>query len=383
MKTVLNSITAIILASTLVACGSSSSDDSGSTTPPPVASTKFTYDATDLIANVTTGVIVDGYEILDTKADALYVAAQNLLNNQNQESLAKAQDAWKDARIFWEQGESHIFGPVDSLSIDPHLDTWPLNTTDLNTLLASDTVFTADTIKGLDDGVQGFHTMEFLLFGDGVADNEKAIAEMTVREIEYLIACAEVFAFYTDSLSSAWTVSADGDKEPAYKDYLLTPGNDKYASNLGVVEELVNGLIGIVDEVGNGKIAEPFNTTKDNADTSKVESQYSWNSLTDFSDNIKGVQNVYLGTFANENDSPGLKALIEAGDATLAAKVETQISAAITAIEAIAGENNMPFRQAIKDDDARVRVQAAIDSLGELQKSLEEEVVPLLKKWDV
>ena len=26
---------------------------------------------------------------------------------------------------------------------------------------------------------KAFHTMEFLLFGDGVADNEKAIGEMT------------------------------------------------------------------------------------------------------------------------------------------------------------------------------------------------------------
>ena len=54
------------------------------------------------------------------------------------------------------------------------------------------------------------------------------------------------------------------------------------ASQLGVVEELINGMIGIVDEVGNGKIAEPFGSSIDNIDTTKVESQYSWNSSSRF-----------------------------------------------------------------------------------------------------
>ena len=151
----------------------------------------------------------------------------------------------------------------------------------------------------------------------------------------------------------------------------------------GVSHELVNGVIGIVDEVGNGKIAEPFGTSKETSDTSLVESQYSWNSLTDFSNNIVGVKNVFLGTFSGENDSPGLKTFINAGDKELAVKIETQIEAAIAAINAIAGDNNVPFRQAIKDDVARVRVQAAIDALGSLQASLEEEVVPLIKKWNL
>lgn len=384
MKTVLNSITAVILASTLVACGSSSSDDSNNNTNPPTGNeTGFSYDASDLIENITDEVIVDGYEMLNTSADALYNATQTLLANKDAAALEAAQQAWVNARVHWEQGESHIFGPVDSLSIDPHLDTWPLNTADLEALLASDTTFTADNVKNFDDGVQGFHTMEFLLFGNGVEDNEKSIDEMTVREMEYLIACAEVFAIHTQSLVDAWTISANGDDEPAYQDYLLTHNNDKYSSELGVIEELINGVIGIVDEVGNGKIAEPFGTSKDTADTSLVESQYSWNSLTDFSNNIVGVQNVFLGTFSDEDDSPGLKAFISAGDADLAGKVETQITAAIDAINAIAGENNMPFRQAIKDDAGRERVQAAIDALTTLQTTLEDEVIPLLNEWNL
>ena len=206
---------------------------------------------------------------------------------------------------------------------------------------------------------------------------------MTALEREYLSATAEVFTEYAKSLADAWTVSYDpsDSNSPAYKDLLLTPNNDVYASELGVVEELINGMIGIIDEVGNGKIAEPFGTNLTATDTSLVESQYSWNSLADFSDNIQGVQNVYRGEFVNGADKQGLIDFVNAADSELASKIDGQINDAITAIKAIAGDNNLPFRQAINDADARIRIQSAIDSLSLVQASFEADVLPLLSQW--
>ena len=218
----------------LSGCGSSSSDDK---------TNKFTFDATEVITNLTNDVIVEGYDMLNDKADAFFLATQTLVNTPTDENLLAAQNAWKAAREPWEQGESHIFGPVDSLSIDPHLDSWPLNTNDLQSLLNGTATFSADFISLLNDDVQGFHTMEFLLFGDGVADNEKLIADMTLREREYLSATAEVFQGYTQDLYDAW-VSGDD----AYENKLLTANYDIYASKLAVVEELINGMICIVEE---------------------------------------------------------------------------------------------------------------------------------------
>jgi len=250
-------------------------------------------------------------------------------------------------------------------------------------LLASQSGFSADELKTFNDDVQGFHTMEYLLFGDGVTDNEKTIAEMTALEQEYLSAAAEVFKDYTQMLFDAWTVANDANdaNSPAYKDLLLTANNDVYASQLGVVEELINGMIGIVDEVGNGKIAEPFGSSIDAIDTTKVESQYSWNSLADFTDNIRGVQNVYRGEFPEQADKAGVIDFVMAADATLASRVDTEIADAIAAIKAIAGDTDLPFRQAINDVDARVRIQAAIDALSTLQASLENDVLTKLQTW--
>ncbi|MCL1146264.1 imelysin family protein [Shewanella sp. 10N.261.52.F9] len=382
MKHFTHSALAIALISALTACGGSGSDDNSSVAP----DKSFTFAATEMITNLTDNVIVAGYTNLADNGEAMFQATQTLVNSPSQANLLAAQEAWKAAREPWEQGESHIFGPVDSLGIDPHLDSWPLNTTDLTTVLANNTGFDADTIKGWNDDVQGFHTMEYLLFGDGVADNAKDISELTANERDYLMGLAEVFRDYAKTLDDSWKVSHDGQSGKAYGELLKNSGTDDntfYSSEVGVVEELVNGMIGIVDEVGNGKIADPFGDSLAKADTSKVESQYSWNSLTDFSDNIIGVRNVYLGEFEGEADKQGIKDFVNAANPTLASRVETEINTAITQIEAISGDSNMPFRQAISDADGRVRIQSAVDALSTLQSSLESDVLPLLKDWKV
>jgi predicted lipoprotein len=373
------SLMALALSSALLTgCGGSSSAD-----PVVPVVTDFTFDATEMITNLTNDVIVAGYKNLNDEATTFLLATQNLVNTPTEDNLATAQQAWKDVRVHWEQGESHIFGPVDALSIDPHLDSWPLNTSDLQALLDTQSGFSADELKTFNDDVQGFHTMEFLLFGDGVADNEKAIAEMTALEREYLSAAAEVFKSHTQTLFDAWTVANDANdaNSPAYKDLLLTADNAVYASQLGVVEELINGMIGIVDEVGTTKIATPFGSSIDNIDTSKVESQYSWNSLADFTDNIQGVQNVYRGEFLEQTDNAGIIDFVNAADTAIATRIDSEITDAIAAIKAIAGDNDLPFRQAINDADARVRIQAAIDALTTLQTSLENDVLTLLTDW--
>ena len=358
----------------LTACGSSDHEQQG-----------FDFNADSLISNVVNNVIVDGYTTLNGRAQLLELAVSDLQSNPTTSNLLLAQSAWKAAREPWEQGESHIFGPVDSLEIDPHLDSWPLNTNDLAAEVAdAANGYTLENVLAANDEIQGFHAMEYLLFGDGINDNTKAIVDVTVNELTYLSALTQAFAKYTDDLATSWTVNHNLDdvNSAAYKTFLLLPGNDVYGSQLAVLEELVDGMAGIVDEVGNGKIADPFGASVNDADTSKVESQYSWNSLTDFSNNIRGVQNVYRGEFANNDDAQGVIDFVAAADLVLANRVDAEIVTAITAIDAIAGEQNLPFREAIKDAQARLRIQIAIDALFTLQTSLLDDVKPLLNRWN-
>lgn len=366
------------MAALLSACGSSSDSDT------------FDYDADAMISQTVNGVIVAGYEELDNKAQLLIesvnqLKAKHTANTLTDADVKAAQDAWKAAREPWEQGESHIFGPVDSLEIDPHLDSWPLNTNDLQAEVdTAQAGYDVEDVLSANDEIQGFHAMEYILFGNGVSDNEKAATEFSIGEINYLIALAQAFEKYTDDLFTAWNSNhnLDDPQSLAFKTFLLAADNEIYSSQLAIIEELIDGMIGIVDEVGNGKIADPFGTSSQTADTSKVESQYSWNSLTDFANNIKGVQNIYRGEFSDSADVEGIIDFVSAADIALSKRVDAEIIAAINAIEAISGEQNMPFREAIKDSAGRARIQLAIDALFTLQLSLTDDLKPLLNDWN-
>ena len=125
-------------------------------------------------------------------------------------------------------------------------------------------------------------------------------------------------------------------------------------------------MIVIADEVANGKISDPFNEK----DTTLVESQFSFNSISDFQDNIRGIQNVYMGKFSA--DGQGLNEFINGVDADLDARFQTEVQTAIDTIGTIPN----PFRDSITGQ--RGAVQAAIDAVSTVQQTLENDILTLV-----
>lgn len=391
-RTHLTATVTLLLSAVLYGCGGGGggggSDDS-----------TVNYDASAIITNLTDNVIVPTYQALDTQAAALETAIGGLdgIDDLTDGALDTAQAAWKATREPWEASEGFIFGPVDSLGIDPELDTWPLDTTTLASTIGSGSGY--DENSSTD--VQGFHTAEYLLFGDGVASNDRS-TELSANELDYLLDLLADFRSETQQLLSAWTTQYDPGNPATgpYADEVKLQGDGIYNSQLAVMEEIINGMIGIIDEVGNGKIADPFGTGIGDADTSLVESQYSWNSLSDFHDNVQSVLNLYTGLRGYDTavDSlstslNGVYAFVNAHDSQLADRVFDEIVAAMEAIALVDGDGDatttditsgsqIPFREAITDPAGRTRIQAAIDALVTLQDSLEQNVLPLLANTD-
>ncbi len=143
------------------------------------------------------------------------------------------------------------------------------------------------------------------------------------------------------------------------------------------VEELMGGIIGIVDEVGNGKMGDPLGSDMAHADTTLVESQFSWNSTMDFYNNIISVKNICDG---------GLEKIAEGVDAQKTEEIEEILQDALTKIIAISDSNGdgilttsdltandgqMAFRNQILNSGGRAKIQAAVDALALLQSKLE------------
>ncbi len=335
----------------------------------------------EIINHISYNVILATYQNLANQTASLRQAIETLAADPTQANLDNAQNAWRAARVPWENSESFLFGPVDSLGIDPMLDTWPLNKLDLDQVLQSNRTITTDFVRALGTNLQGFHTIEYLLFGDGVNSNTKAASSLTTKQLEYLKATSVLLAQHTAELHRAWATNYDPENPslPGYVAVISRPGFDNsfYTSERAVMEEFVQGMMGIVDEVANGKIADPMGGNIGSANMALVESPFAWNSLNDFTNNVRSVYHIYTGQYSGSS-GPGIKALVENVDAGLAARVEQQILNCMQLIQAIRPANGGDFGQAILTNDGRARAQQAIEALNALHGTLESEVLPTL-----
>lgn len=323
------------------------------------------YDAGTMLNDFANTVVLATYTDLDNKAGELLVAVKALAENTTQANLENAQQAWVATRKPWEQSEAFLFGPVDTQGLDPALDSWPVDRVSLKAVLDSNDELTADFVKdGLEDTQKGFHTIEFLLFREG---DQHKVSDIADRELEYLVASTEYLKESTSQLRLAWSPEGENFSHTVAS---AGEGNAVYPSQSSAVQEMVNGMITIADEVANGKISDPYNEE----DTTLVESQFSFNSISDFQDNIRGIQNVYMGKFTN--DGQGLNEFVNGQDADLDSRFQSEIKNAIDAIGAIPD----PFRDSITANKSAV--QAAIDAVSTVHLSLEQDILPLVQESD-
>jgi len=318
-------------------------------------------DFSGIISTYADNVIVATYADLKTNALQLEASVTVLQSEPTQANLDAATELWKSTRAPWEKSEAFLFGPVSFLSLDPSLDSWPLDRAQLSEVLNSSFELTPDFIReGLGFSLRGFHTIEFLLFADG---SPRLISDFTSREFEYLAAVTTVLAEDAATLYDEWV--------NGYRDEFVNAGNSgsRYQSQIQAVQEMIEGIIAIADEVGNGKISDPYSTK----DVLTVESWFSWNSLIDFRNNIISIQNAYTGDSHLGAGSKGLDEFVKEKNATLDARVKVEITNAINAIDNIPA----PFRNNLSAD---AEIQVAIEACNRLVNTFNNDVKPLISQ---
>lgn len=354
LKRTFNRFPLAVLALALVFASCKSDDD-----PEPQPEANYTAEL-----NTAADVILTTYSDLATRASVLKEATVNLEAEQTEANLEAAREAWVAARAPWEKSEGFLFGPVDQEGLDPALDSWPVNVTDLNNVLNSGDPITPEFLAAQEGTLKGFHTIEFLLWGDNLG-NPKPVTEISQREFEYLSAASTVLAQNAQQLYDAWRPGAGN-----YVDNLKNAGNGSqiYVSQKGALEEMANAMAGIADEVGNGKINDPYTQQ----DLTLEESRFSANSKNDFADNIRSIRNIYSGIYGDQVNGKSMSNIISEADPALDAQIKSEIDAAITSIENIPGTfSDAVFNapQAVEDAQTKVRT---------LQETLESQLTPYI-----
>ena len=291
-----------------------------------IAQAKLSGEQEDFLRQVLKGVvdhvIVPTYTKLADDVEDLEQTLKGLtVNTITQSQIDKACQDFKQARENWERSEAFLGGAASDFDIDPTIDSWPLN----RTLLLSYFRGGMNDEMLSDATILGFHALEFILFRDGqprkVAefkgnDTYKNFENISgEKELAYAQTICTLLKQRTFQLQCAWdggknasrlaVVEAAGldyqtEKGLSYGDNLVNAGITGSGSSFPTLKDAVaqilsddeGSCVAIANEVGTAKIANPFSA----GDVSYVESPYSYNSITDFRDNIRSIRNVWLGS---------------------------------------------------------------------------------------
>ena len=276
----------------------------------------------NVLSGLVSNVIVPTYTKLADDVEDL----ENTLNGLTTSSITQAQinkacEDFKSARQNWERSEAFLMGAASDFDIDPTIDSWPLNRSLLLTYFNN-----GMNDEMLEDAtILGFHALEFILFRNGqprkVAefqgnDTYKNFERITgAQELKYAQTICTLLKQRCFQLQVAWEGEKNASRVSVVKaaglDYTTEAGLN-YGDNLTqagvqgskstftslqdaiaqVLSDDEGSCVGIANEVGTAKIANPFAA----GDISYVESPYSYNSITDFQDNIRSIRNVWYGS---------------------------------------------------------------------------------------
>lgn len=319
---------------------------------------------TSVLADFTNIVALRGYEQLNNKAIAFKTAIQTLGNQTNESNLGTAKDAWKDMRSTWEQCEGFLFGPVEDNDYDPHMDTWPTDYVQMDSLLNSTNPLGIADIQSLTLSLRGYHPIEYILFGN---HGNRTAASITERQKTYMLSLATDLQQTCNDLYVSWSSAPVN-----YVNQVINAGNGStvFTSKKDAYLAIAGSMIAICEEVGEGKMKEPF----DALDPQLVESPYSGNSIADFKNNILGLQNVYLSRF-NGLQGKGISNLIATKNISLDNQIKNQIQAAINSFDNI----TMFYEEAIINQ--RPLCQQTMNTLAILKNTLESHLLPFIIQY--
>ncbi|HEV7702860.1 MAG TPA: imelysin family protein [Gemmatimonadaceae bacterium] len=319
---------------------------------------------TSLVSSIVDAVYLPTFDSLNARASRLSAALDALAANPSPTTLGGAQDAWRATREMYERNEGFAFGPLITNEYDPNMDTWPIDRTGIDALVAGNASITKGEIDEEDGTLKGFHGIEYILFGD---NNSTTAASLTVGQRTYLSAAGQSLAAVAEALDEAWSPTGGN-----FAGQLTSAGsgNSVYASVGAALQEITSGLIEPTDEVPNSKIALPLSSS----DTYFEESAFSDNTLNDLKNDLRGAFAVYTGSFSG--DANGISTLIASQSPSLDAQVRAQFTVAFAALDAVGPS----FDQALHDNpDALRTAQQAIITLNH---TLVNQVAPLVGAVD-
>ncbi len=347
----------------------------GSTDP-----TKWQYDATAVIDTYIAG---GQAQYLAATADAvkMQTAIEAMLDNPTAQTLAAARAAWVAARPAYLVTEAFRFydGPIEA--VEGEINSWPMNEAfidytqgaptsgiinDPNSKVDADALAALNQKSDEADVTTGWHAIEFLLWGqdlsatgpgDRPASDYVGGTPATDKRRAYLKAITERLVRDLQGVATQWDVSAA----------------DSYAAKLKAMppREAIGRMVnGIAVLAGSEMRSERMAVALDSGDQEDEQSCFSDTTRQDFVYDLKGVENVWYGTYPNGTGA-GLDTLMRHLDPDGAARIDAAFADTLTKIKAL-GDPWDQVLAASPDSPARKQAEDAVEALGALATELKK-----------
>ncbi|MBT1157940.1 peptidase [Aminobacter anthyllidis] len=379
--------------------------------------------ATDSKAVLTTysDIALAKYEDSLTTAKALDTAIEALIAKPSDETLKAAREAWKAARIPYQQTEVYRFGNPIVDDWEGRVNAWPLDEglidyvdksygaeSDENKLYTANVIanpsieingqkvdaskitpeFLSGTLQEAGDieanVASGYHAIEFLLWGqdlNGTAagagnrpftdyDTANCTGGNCDRRGQYLNAASDLLVADLEEMVGNWKADGaarkallDGDAKTGISTILTGMGSLSYGELAG--ERMKLGLL----------LHDPEEEHDCFSDNTHISHLY----------DAVGIRNAYHGSYKRIDGStvegPSVSDLVKEADAALDTELSGKLDTTVTKMEAIQARavGGEAYDQQIGEGNAEgnATVQAAIDALVDQTKSIERAVAAL------
>lgn len=320
-------------------------------------------------------------------AEALQASLDGFVAAPSEGSLAEARSAWLASREPYLQTEVYRFydGPIDNPTDGPEgfINAWPLDEQHIDYVagdeaagivngadaITAELLLAANEAGGEKNIATGFHAIEFLLWGQD------------------LDAAGPGARPHTDYLTDAGATAPNGDRRARY----LTTASGLLVDHLAQVHGAWDGgaygaawaddpdaaleaiLTGMIVLSGFETGGERLQASLDSGDQEDEHSCFSDNTHRDMIQDVRGVQNVWRGSYTTIDggvvSGVGVRAVVEAQDPALAAALDAQIDESLALAEAL----QPPYDQEIAPGSpGNARVEALIISLRAQEQLLFE-----------
>ncbi|WP_240230257.1 imelysin family protein [Devosia lacusdianchii] len=354
-----------------------------------------------------------GYEDSLSTAKALDAAIDALIAEPSEATLQAAKDAWKAARIPYQQTEAFRFGNPIVDEWEGRVNAWPLDEglidyvdasygseSDSNALYVANVIAnprimidgveldaTEITPTLLQDNLQeaagvesnvatGYHAIEFLLWGQDLngtgpgagarAFTDYSTAEHADRRAAYLKAASTLLVSDLEEMVADWT--ADG------------------AARAALPELGISAILTGMGSLSFGEVAgERMKLGLLLHDPEEEHDCFSDNTHASHLNDAIGIQNVYLGKYTRVDGSvvegPSLSQVIAGKDAALDTEIKGLLDDTIVKMNVMAdrAEGGEAYDQQIGEgnEEGNAVVQAAIDGLIAQTRGIERAVALL------